>query len=309
MAAIVGAAGLAPTLAAVRRGAMVALANKECLVCAGALLMAEVRAQRRRPAAGRFRAQRDLPGASRRGHRQRRAADPDRLGRPVPRAPRAAEMASVTPREAVAHPNWSMGAKISVEFGDHDEQGARADRGASPVRPGAGPDRRSSSTRNRSCTAWSRFATARCWRSSGQPDMRIPIAYTLGWPERLAAPTPRLDLAAIGRLTFEPPDHGALPGAAPGARGAAPTAAPRRPCSTPPTRSRSPPSSPAGSASSTSPRWSRRRSRPAAGRRRARPRDRFSTVDADARRQADSAGRAHGARRRCRHSMRSHPWT
>ena len=114
MAGIVGAAGLRPTLAAVRRGAMVALANKECLVCAGDLFMREVAATA--PCCCR-----SIPSTTRSGRcwpaatHRRAAADPDRLRRPVPAPGPRRRWPRRRPAQAVAHPKWSMGAKISVD--------------------------------------------------------------------------------------------------------------------------------------------------------------------------------------------------
>jgi 1-deoxy-D-xylulose-5-phosphate reductoisomerase len=204
MAAILGAAGLAPTLAAVRRGAIVALANKECLVCAGALLMREV-------AAGEavllpvdsehnaiFQA---LAGSS--------IEEVDRLiltasGGPFREAP-AAVMARATPAEAIAHPNWSMGAKISVDSATmmnkglelieaHHLFGLPSARLEVLVHP---------QSVVHSLVA---FTDGSLLAQLGCPDMRIPIAHTLGWPARLRTTAPQLDLAAVGRLDFAPPD-------------------------------------------------------------------------------------------------------
>ena len=142
MSAIVGSAGLAPTLAAARHGGVMALANKESLVCAGAVLL------RTASTAGGAVIPVDSEHSAifqvldRRAAARGRAADPDRLGRPVPRLDHAAQMADATPEQAVAHPNWSMGAKISVDSRDDDEQGPGDDRGRLPVRHAARADRR-----------------------------------------------------------------------------------------------------------------------------------------------------------------------
>jgi len=209
MAAIVGAAGLGPTLAAVRRGAMVALATKECLVCAGRLLMDEVRRSGATllPVDSEhnaiFQALRDEP-----------VAGVERLiltasGGPFRRRA-LAEMAAVTPREAVAHPNWAMGAKISVDSATmmnkglelieaHHLFGLPEERIEILVHP---------ESIVHSLVA---FRDGSVLAQLGQHDMRIPIAYTLGWPERLDVPTPRLDLVAVAKLTFERPDLDRFP--------------------------------------------------------------------------------------------------
>jgi 1-deoxy-D-xylulose-5-phosphate reductoisomerase len=209
MAAIVGAAGLGPTLTAVRRGAMVALATKECLVCAGALLMAEV------ASSGAVLLPVDSEhNAIFQALRGEAAESIERLiltasGGPF-RGHSLAEMAAVSPREAVAHPNWSMGAKISVDSATmmnkglelieaHHLFGLQQDQIEILVHP---------ESIVHSMVA---FRDGSVLAQLGQPDMRIPIAYTLGWPERISVPTPRLDLCRIARLTFEAPDPARFP--------------------------------------------------------------------------------------------------
>jgi len=209
MAAIVGAAGLAPTLAAVRRGAIVALANKETLVCAGSLMTSEV-----------VRHGATLLPVDSEHNAIFQVLDFERLdavdritltasGGPFRTLSRAA-MAEVTPEQAVAHPNWDMGAKISVDSATMMNKGlelieahhlfgldeARIDILVHPQ-----------SVVN-SMVAYSDGSVL---AQMGQPDMRTPIAYTLAWPERMAAPVARLDLAEIGQLTFEAPDSVRFP--------------------------------------------------------------------------------------------------
>ena len=209
MAAIVGAAGLGPTLAAIRRGAIVALANKEVLVCAGGLFMQEVS----RSGATL------LPVDSEHNaiwqcfdFSQREAIDRIILtasGGPF-RERRLEAMREVTPKEAVAHPNWSMGAKISVDSATmmnkglelieaHHLFGLPADRIDIVVHP---------QSIVHSLVA---YRDGSVLAQLGPPDMRTPIAYTLAWPARIATPTARLDLPAIARLTFEPPDERRFP--------------------------------------------------------------------------------------------------
>jgi 1-deoxy-D-xylulose-5-phosphate reductoisomerase len=209
MAAIVGAAGLAPTLAAIREGRVIGLANKETLVCAGSLMTAEVR---------RCGAQL-LPVDSE--HNAifqvldlERPESVDRLvltasGGPF-RARSRAEMASVTPAQAVAHPNWDMGAKISVDSATMMNKGLELieahflfnmpeDRIDILVHP---------ESVIHSMVA---YVDGSVLAQLGQPDMRTPIAYALAWPERMTTPVERLDLATIGSLTFEPPDDVRFP--------------------------------------------------------------------------------------------------
>jgi 1-deoxy-D-xylulose-5-phosphate reductoisomerase len=204
MAAIVGAAGLEPTLAAVRRGAMVALATKEALICAGALLLDEVRAS------GAVLLPVDSEhNAIFQAVRGERQDSIERLfltasGGPC-RRHSLHEMASATPAQAVAHPNWRMGAKISIDSATmmnkglelieaHHLFGLAADQIEILVHPES------------IVHSLVGFRDGSVLAQLGPPDMRIPIAYTLGWPDRIPAPTPRLDLATIGQLNFEPPD-------------------------------------------------------------------------------------------------------
>jgi 1-deoxy-D-xylulose-5-phosphate reductoisomerase len=209
MSAIVGAAGLGPTLTAVRRAAMVALATKECLVCAGALLMAEVETSGAvlLPVDSEhnaiFQALRGEPTES-----------VERLiltasGGPF-RGRTRAEMAGVTPREAVAHPNWRMGAKISVDSATMMNKGLELIEAHHLF--GLEPDRIEILVHPESIVhSLVAFRDGSLLAQLGEPDMRIPIAYTLGWPKRISAPTPRLDLGRIARLTFEAPDEERFP--------------------------------------------------------------------------------------------------
>ena len=209
MAAIVGAAGLAPTLAAVRRGAIVALANKEVLVCAGEFVMQEVKrcGATLLPVDSEHNAIWQCFDSS-------RVEAIDRIiltasGGPF-RERSLDEMREATPAEAVAHPNWRMGAKISVDSATMMNKGLElieahhlfdleSDRIDIVVHP--------QSIVHGLVTYHDGSVLAQL----GTPDMRTPIAYALGWPERLAAPTKSLDLAAIGRLSFEPPDERRFP--------------------------------------------------------------------------------------------------
>jgi 1-deoxy-D-xylulose-5-phosphate reductoisomerase len=209
MAALVGAAGLGPTLAAVRRAAMVAFATKECLVCAGALLMAEV--ARSGAVLLPVDSEHNAIFQALRGE----ATDSvERLiltasGGPF-RQRSLAEMADVTPDQAVAHPNWRMGAKISVDSATMMNKGLELIEAFHLF--GLAQDRIEILVHPESIVhSMVAFQDGSVLAQLGQPDMRIPIAHTLGWPERISAPTPRLDLAAIGKLTFEAPDHARFP--------------------------------------------------------------------------------------------------
>lgn len=209
MSAIVGAVGLAPTLEALRQGRMVAIANKECLVCAGSLLMAEARA------AGAV----ILPVDSEHnaifqalaGHD---AADVDRLiltasGGPFRDLDQAA-MARVTIAQALAHPNWSMGAKISVDSATMMNKGLELIEAHHLF---AMPEPRLDVLVHPQSVVHSlvAFKDGSQLAQLGVPDMRVPIAYCLGWPRRLAVANTRLDLATIGRLDFRAPDPQRFP--------------------------------------------------------------------------------------------------
>jgi 1-deoxy-D-xylulose-5-phosphate reductoisomerase len=209
MAGIVGAAGLAPTLAAIRRGVIVAFANKEVLVCAGALVMEEVA---RHGATL-------LPVDSEHNaiwqcFDRDRAETIDRIILTASGGPfreRAFEdMRRVTPAEAVAHPNWNMGAKISVDSATMMNKGLELIEAHHLFR--LPPDRVDIVVHPQSIVHGAVvYRDGSVLAQLGSPDMRTPIAYALAWPDRIAAPTKRLDLAAVGKLTFEPPDDQRFP--------------------------------------------------------------------------------------------------
>lgn len=204
MAAIVGAAGLAPTLAAVRRGAVVAFANKETLVCAGSLMVAEIE---RHGATL-------LPVDSEHSAifqviEQDRIDAVDRIiltasGGPFRQLDRAA-MARVTPKQAVAHPTWEMGAKISVDSATMMNKGLEIIEAHYLFRL---PEPRIEVLVHPQSVIHSMvsYVDGSVLAQLGNPDMRTPIAYALAWPRRMPAPVERLDLTRIGTLTFEPPD-------------------------------------------------------------------------------------------------------
>jgi 1-deoxy-D-xylulose-5-phosphate reductoisomerase len=209
MAAIVGAAGLAPTLAAVRRGAIVALANKETLVCAGSLMIAEV-----------TRHGATLLPVDSEHNAIFQVLDFERLdavdriiltasGGPFRTLSRAA-MAEATPDQAVAHPNWDMGAKISVDSATMMNKGLELIEAHHLF---GLPEARIEILVHPQSVVHSMvaYSDGSVLAQMGQPDMRTPIAYTLAWPERMATPVARLDLAEIGQLTFEAPDSERFP--------------------------------------------------------------------------------------------------
>jgi len=204
MAGIVGAAGLAPTLAAVRRGACVALANKECLVSAGSLFLAEVEK------AGATL----LPVDSEHNAifqvlDQNRLDAVDRIiltasGGPF-RTWTLKAMAQATPAQAVAHPRWEMGAKISVDSATLMNKGLELIE-AHYLFP-VGEGRLDVIIHPESIIhSMVGYVDGSVLAQLGSPDMRTPIAYTLAWPERMVTPATRLDLAQIAQLTFQSPD-------------------------------------------------------------------------------------------------------
>jgi 1-deoxy-D-xylulose-5-phosphate reductoisomerase len=209
MAGIVGAAGLAPTLAAIRRGVIVALANKEVLVCAGSLFMQEV-----------ARSGATLLPVDSEHNAIWQCFDFDRVegiekvtltcsGGPF-RERSVEEMRRATPQQAVAHPNWSMGAKISVDSATLMNKGLEVIEAYHLFQM---PSERIDIVVHPQSIIHSMvsYRDGSVLAHLGSPDMRTPIAYALAWPGRIATPTKRLDLAAIGRLTFEPPDERRFP--------------------------------------------------------------------------------------------------
>ena len=204
MAAIVGAAGLKPTLAAVKRGAAVGLANKECLVCAGHVFMAAV-AQYKATL---------LPVDSEHNaifqvfdFTQKEKISKIILtasGGPF-RKWTQAEMEKVTPEQAIAHPNWSMGAKISVDSATMMNKGLEVIEAHHLF--GLPSEQIDVVVHPQSVVhSMVEYTDGSVLAQLGTPDMRTPIAYTLGWPKRVPAPSARLNLAQLGTLSFEAPD-------------------------------------------------------------------------------------------------------
>ena len=212
MAAIVGCAGLAPTMAALATGTNVALANKEALVSAGALMTAAAHASGAHilPVDSEHNAIfQCLTGAS---YDQVASITLTASGGPF-RTMSAAEMARVTPAQAVAHPNWSMGAKISVDSATMMNKGLELIE-AHYLFP-VGLDRIRILVHPQSVVhSLVEFIDHSTLAQLGAPDMRIPIASALAWPARMATPCASLDLACIGRLDFEAPDEVRFPATA-----------------------------------------------------------------------------------------------
>ncbi|QDP18623.1 1-deoxy-D-xylulose-5-phosphate reductoisomerase [Sphingomonas xanthus] len=204
MAAIVGCAGLEPVMAAISSGRTVALANKEALVTAGELM---TKAARRSNA-------RILPVDSEHnaifqclaGNREEDVA---RLvltasGGPF-RSWARSDMGGITPEQAVAHPNWTMGAKISVDSATMMNKGLELIEAHHLFRL---PENRIDILVHPQSVIHSmvEYVDGSVLAQLGSPDMRIPIASALAWPERMTTPSERLDLQKIGQLTFEAPD-------------------------------------------------------------------------------------------------------
>jgi 1-deoxy-D-xylulose-5-phosphate reductoisomerase len=209
MAAITGAVGLAPTLAAIRRGGAVALANKEALVCAGEVMLRAVRE------AGATL----LPVDSEHNAIFQSLADGNHgavekivltaSGGPFRTASRA-EMANATPETALRHPVWSMGAKISIDSATMMNKGLELIEAARLF--GLDDARIGVLVHPQSVIHGLVFYhDGSVLAQLGSPDMRIPIAHTLAWPERMSTPSPRLDLAALAKLDFAEPDTDRFP--------------------------------------------------------------------------------------------------
>jgi 1-deoxy-D-xylulose-5-phosphate reductoisomerase len=209
MAAIVGCAGMMPVLTALKRGKAVALANKEALVSAGILMIEAAKSS----------------GATLLPVDSEHNAVFQCLDRSAPsgvakiiltasggpfRTWTRAEMASVTPQQAVKHPNWSMGAKISVDSATMMNKGLElieawhlfnisTDRLEVLVHPQS------------VIHSMVEYIDGSVLAQLGTPDMRTPIAHTLAWPLRMETPVARLNLSQIGKLEFEDPDYERFP--------------------------------------------------------------------------------------------------
>ncbi|MCE1240531.1 MAG: 1-deoxy-D-xylulose-5-phosphate reductoisomerase [Azonexaceae bacterium] len=209
MAAIVGAAGLAPTLAAAESGRRILLANKEVLVMAGELFMRAVRAHGAvlLPVDSEHNAIfQALPADFSRGLT---AAGVQRIlltasGGPFRNAS-LADLQSVTPAQACAHPNWSMGRKISVDSATMMNKGLEVIEACWLF--DAPPELIQVVVHPQSVVHSAvQYSDGSVLAQLGNPDMRTPIAYAMAWPERVAAGVEALDLFRIGRLDFQAPD-------------------------------------------------------------------------------------------------------
>jgi 1-deoxy-D-xylulose-5-phosphate reductoisomerase len=213
MAAVVGAAGLAASLAAARAGKRLLLANKESLVVAGDLLLQALREGGGEivPIDSEHSAiLQSLPADRSRWPSDVRNIVLTASGGPFRR--RAADtLDAVTPEEACAHPNWSMGAKISVDSATMMNKALEVIEAHYLF--GMAPDRIEVLIHPQSIVhSMVNYRDGSVIAQLGQPDMRTPIACGLAYPERMASGAPWLDLAAVGRLDFERPDASRFPG-------------------------------------------------------------------------------------------------
>ncbi len=204
MSAIVGAAGLKPTLTAIRRGATIALANKECLVCAGDLMLEEVQRHNAKL----------LPVDSEHNavfqvFDQERAHHVNRIILTASGGPflhtDLCDLEKVTPEQAVAHPNWDMGAKISVDSATMMNKGLEMIEAyyLFPV------ERQQIDVivhPQSVIHSMVEYVDGSVLAQMGSPDMRTPISYCLDWPNRLPTKAMRLDFAKLQKLTFNDPD-------------------------------------------------------------------------------------------------------
>jgi 1-deoxy-D-xylulose-5-phosphate reductoisomerase len=204
MAAIVGAAGLKPTLEAVRQGSLTALANKECLVSAGDIFMAEVARAKTTllPVDSEHSAAMQVMAGSR----------PERIERVCLTASGGPfrcwsldDMRAARPEQALNHPNWSMGQKVTIDSATLMNKGLELLEAHHLFSlPASKLDVLIHPQSIVHCLV--HLSDGSVLAQMSCPDMRTPIAYSLAWPERMAAPTKRLDLAELGTLTFEAPD-------------------------------------------------------------------------------------------------------
>lgn len=209
VAAIVGCAGLRPAMAAVERGGTLALANKEALVSAGDVMKAAVE----------HNGATLLPVDSEHSaiFQCLDAKLSDRVSRIIltasggPFRDRSlADMRAITPAQAVAHPNWSMGAKISVDSATMMNKGLELIE-AYHLFPVSAEQIEIVVHRQSVIHSMVEYVDGSVLAQLGTPDMRTPIAYALAWPDRMATPGERLDLVSIGRLDFEAPDEARFP--------------------------------------------------------------------------------------------------
>ncbi|WP_394713547.1 1-deoxy-D-xylulose-5-phosphate reductoisomerase [uncultured Roseibium sp.] len=204
VAGIVGAAGLVPTLAAIKPGRAIALANKECLVSAGDLFMKKIR-----------RTGATLLPVDSEHNAIFQVFEPDNRrevekiiltasGGPF-RTTRVEDMAAITPEQALKHPNWEMGQRITIDSATLMNKGFEVIE-AFHLFP-VDDDQLGVLVHPQSVVhGLVQYADGSLLAQMGSPDMRTPIAHCLAWPKRMPVPLKRLDLAEVGSLTFEKPD-------------------------------------------------------------------------------------------------------
>ena len=225
MVAIVGAAGLAPAFAAIARGGLIALANKECVVAAGAVFRTAMQASRAIivPVDSEHNAAFQVLDFAQEHAVQRVTLTAS--GGPFRSWPKQ-RIACATPEQAVAHPNWSMGAKISVDSATLMNKGlelieAHHLLGLAPELLdlfealdlfGVAAERLDVVVHAQSIVlCLISYADGSTLAHLSAPDMRTPIAVALGWPKRVSSPSRQLDLAALGTLSFEMADRERFP--------------------------------------------------------------------------------------------------
>lgn len=207
--AIVGSAGLKPTMAAIRPGRRIALANKECLVCAGDLFMAKIRATGA-----------ELLPVDSEHNAIFQVFETDKAdmvekviltasGGPF-RSVSKADMARVTPQQALKHPNWDMGARITIDSATMMNKGFEVIE-ASHLFPVAHDQLGVLVHPQSTVHGLVQYKDGSLLAQLGSPDMRTPIAHCLAFPRRMNVPVKRLDLAELGTLTFEAPDLDRFP--------------------------------------------------------------------------------------------------
>ncbi len=207
--AIVGSAGLKPTMAAIRPGRRIALANKECLVCAGDLFMAKIRAT-----------EAELLPVDSEHNAIFQVFETDKAdmvekviltasGGPF-RSVSKADMARVTPQQALKHPNWDMGARITIDSATMMNKGFEVIE-ASHLFPVAHDQLGVLVHPQSTVHGLVQYKDGSLLAQLGSPDMRTPIAHCLAFPRRMNVPVKRLDLAELGTLTFEAPDLDRFP--------------------------------------------------------------------------------------------------
>nr|WP_286189802.1 1-deoxy-D-xylulose-5-phosphate reductoisomerase [Labrenzia sp. R4_2] len=207
--AIVGAAGLLPTMAAIKPGRRIALANKECLVCAGDLFMGKIAAE----------AAEILPVDSEHNaiFQVFEASHPDSIEKVILTASGGPfrtmafeDMVRVTPQQALKHPNWDMGARISIDSATMMNKGLEVIE-AHHLFP-VSADQLDVLVHSQSAVhGLVQYRDGSLLAQLGSPDMRTPIAHCMAYPRRMQAPVERLDLAKLGSLTFEVPDMKRFP--------------------------------------------------------------------------------------------------